>query len=174
MKNMKKCLVVIDMQNDFISGSLGTPEAKIIVPRVVKRIENAVKENEDIFFTKDTHYENYLETNEGKNLPILHCIENTEGHQICDELTTFMNRAKGIFIKNTFGYKELPRHLSDYDEITFVGLCTDICVISNVLLVKAFYPEKNIIVEKDLCAGVTPEKHKEAVSVMQSCHIKVI
>ena len=162
------------MQNDFISGSLGTPEAKLIVPKVKKRIENAIKENEDIFFTKDTHYENYLETNEGKHLPVRHCIENTIGHEICDELKPFEKNAKMVFVKNTFGYKELPKHLSDYDEITFVGLCTDICVISNVLLTKAFYPEKKIIVEKDLCAGVTPEKHKEAVSVMQSCHINIV
>lgn len=170
---MKNCLVIIDMQNDFISGSLGSEEAKKIVPNVKARIEKAIKENEDIFFTKDTHYDDYLDTMEGKHLPVKHCIDKTFGHDICDELKTFEKNAKNIFIKNTFGYKDLPKFLEDYDNITFLGLCTDICVVSNVMLIKAFYPEKSIFVEKDCCAGTSIENHNSALSVMKSCHIEI-
>lgn len=170
---MKNCLIVIDMQNDFISGSLGSDEAKKIVPLVKERIDKAIKDGEDIFFTKDTHYEDYLNTKEGQFLPVKHCIENTSGHDICDELKPYEKNAKNIFIKNTFGYKDLPKYLNEYDSITFVGLCTDICVVSNVVLTKAFYPEKNIIVKKDCCAGTSIEKHNAALSVMKSCHIVI-
>ncbi len=170
---MKKCLIVVDMQNDFISGSLGSDEAKKIVPHVKERIEKAIKDGEDIYFTKDTHFENYLNTKEGQFLPIKHCIENTSGHDICDELKPYEKNAKNIFIKNTFGYKDLPQYLNDYDSITFIGLCTDICVVSNVILTKAFYPEKNIIVKKDCCAGTSVENHNSALAVMKSCHIVI-
>ena len=170
---MKSCLIVIDMQNDFISGSLGSDEAKKIVPKVKERIEKAIKDGEDIYFTKDTHYEDYLNTKEGQFLPVKHCIENTSGHDICDELKPYEKNAKNIFIKNTFGYKDLPQYLNEYDSITFVGLCTDICVVSNVVLTKAFYPEKNIIVKKDCCAGTSVENHNSALSVMKSCHIVI-
>lgn len=170
---MKSCLIVIDMQNDFISGSLGSDEAKKIVPKVKERIEKAIKDGEDIYFTKDTHYETYLNTKEGQFLPVKHCIENTSGHDICDELKPYEKNAKNIFIKNTFGYKDLPQYLNEYDSITFVGLCTDICVVSNVILTKAFYPEKNIIVKKDCCAGTSVENHNAALSVMKSCHIVI-
>ena len=171
---MKSCLIVIDMQNDFISGSLGSDEAKKIVPKVKERIEKAIKDGEDIYFTKDTHYEDYLNTKEGQFLPVKHCIENTSGHDICDELKPYEKNAKNIFIKNTFGYKDLPQYLNEYDSITFVGLCTDICVVSNVVLTKAFYPEKNIIVKNDCCAGTSVENHNAALSVMKSCHIEII
>lgn len=170
---MKSCLIVIDMQNDFISGSLGSDEAKKIVPKVKERIEKAIKDGEDIYFTKDTHYENYLNTKEGQFLPVKHCIENTSGHDICDELKPYEKNAKNIFIKNTFGYKDLPQYLNEYDSITFVGLCTDICVVSNVILTKAFYPEKNISIKKDCCAGTSVENHNAALSVMKSCHIVI-
>ena len=170
---MKKCLIVIDMQNDFISGSLGSDEAKKIVPLVKERIEKAIKDGEDIYFTKDTHYEDYLNTKEGQILPVKHCIENTSGHDICDELKPYEKNAKNIFIKNTFGYKDLPKYLNEYDSITFVGLCTDICVVSNVILTKAFYPEKNISIKKDCCAGTSVENHNAALSVMKSCHIVI-
>ena len=170
---MKSCLIVIDMQNDFISGSLGSDEAKKIVPKVKERIEKAIKDGEDIYFTKDTHYEDYLNTKEGQFLPVKHCIENTSGHDICDELKPYEKNAKNIFIKNTFGYKDLPQYLNEYDSITFVGLCTDICVISNVILTKAFYPEKNISIKKDCCAGTSVENHNAALSVMKSCHIVI-
>lgn len=170
---MKSCLIVIDMQNDFISGSLGSDEAKKIVPKVKERIEKAIKDGEDIYFTKDTHFEDYLNTKEGQFLPVKHCIENTSGHDICDELKPYEKNAKNIFIKNTFGYKDLPQYLNEYDSITFVGLCTDICVVSNVILTKAFYPEKNISIKKDCCAGTSIENHNAALSVMKSCHIVI-
>lgn len=168
---MKSCLVVIDMQNDFIAGSLGSEEAKKIVPKVKERVEKAFASGEDVYFTKDTHYENYDETKEGKLLPVKHCIEGTSGHEICDELKPYEKKAKGVFIKNTFGYKDLPKYLEPYDKITFVGFCTDICVVSNVMITKTFYPEKEIVLEKDLCAGTTIENHVSAVNVMKSCHI---
>ena len=170
---MKNCLIVIDMQNDFISGSLGNEEAKKIVPLVKSRIEKAIKDGEDIYFTKDTHYEPYFDTREGSFLPIKHCIEGTPGHELCDELKPFEKNAKNIFKKNTFGFKYFPNYLSDYDTITIVGLCTDICVVSNALLIKVHYPEKNIVLEKDLCAGSTIANHEAAISVMKSCHIVI-
>ena len=171
---MKNCLVVIDMQNDFIDGSLGSEEAKKIVLPVKERLEKAINSGEEVFFTKDTHYENYLDTREGKCLPVKHCIEGTKGYEISDLLKEYEAKAKKVFIKNTFGYKDLPSYLSEYDEITFVGLCTDICVVSNVMLTKAFYPEKVIKVEKDLCAGTTIDNHESAINVMKSCHIEIV
>ena len=170
---MKKCLLVIDMQNDFITGSLGSKEAEAIVPHVKERIEKAIKDGEDIYFTKDTHYEDYMNTKEGSFLPVKHCIEGTTGHDICDELKPFEKNAKEIFIKNTFGFKDFPKYLADYDKITLIGLCTDICVVSNAMLIKTFYPEKDIEVEKDLCAGTSVENHNSALNVMKSCHIVV-
>lgn len=171
---MKNCLVVIDMQNDFISGSLGTKEAREIVPHVKERIEKAIKNDEDIIFTKDTHFENYLETREGKNLPIKHCINNTWGHEICDELLPFVKGALLMVDKNTFGYKDLPLYTGKYDMITLIGLCTDICVISNAILLKAFYPEKEIIIEEKLCAGTTVENHENALKAMKVCQFTII
>lgn len=170
---MKSCLLVIDMQNDFITGSLGSKEAEAIVPRVKERIEKAIKDGEDIYFTKDTHYENYMDTREGVFLPVEHCIEGSFGHDICSDLKPFEKNTKEIFIKNTFGYKDFPKYLADYDKITLIGLCTDICVVSNAMLIKTFYPEKNIIVEKDLCAGTSVENHNSALNVMKSCHIVI-
>ena len=170
---MKKCLLVIDMQNDFITGSLGSKEAEAIVPHVKERIEKAIKDGEDIYFTKDTHYEDYMNTKEGSFLPVKHCIEGTTGHDICDELKPFEKNAKEIFIKNTFGFKDFPKYLADYDKITLIGLCTDICVVSNAMLIKTFYPEKDIEVEKYLCAGTSVENHNSALNVMKSCHIVV-
>ena len=171
---MKNCLLVIDMQNDFITGPLGSKNAISIVPLVKKRIENAIKNGDDIFFTKDTHDENYLNNMEGKKLPVLHCIKGTYGHDLCDELKPFEKNAKRIFIKQSFGYKDLPKYLDDYDNIYIVGLCTDICVVSNAILIKVFFPEKNIIVEKNLCAGTSIENHNASLTVMKSCHINII
>lgn len=171
---MKKCLIVIDMQNDFISGSLGTKEAKEIVSSVKKRIEKAKKDGEDIIFTKDTHTKKYLETREGKNLPVKHCIINTWGHEICDELVSYTKDALMVVDKNTFGYKDLPLYVEKYDTITLIGLCTDICVISNAILLKAFYPEKEFIIEKDLCAGTTVENHENALKAMKVCQFDII
>lgn len=171
---MKNCLIIIDMQNDFITGSLGSKEAEAIVPRIKERIEKAIENDEDIYFTKDTHYDDYLETKEGNYLPIKHCIEGTPGHDICDDLKPFIKNATEVFIKNTFGFKDFPKYLANYDKITLVGLCTDICVVSNALLIKAFFPEKNIIVEQNLCAGSTVENHISALNTIKSCHIQIL
>lgn len=170
---MKNCLIVIDMQNDFITGSLGSKEAVAIVPRVKERIEKAIKDGEDIYFTKDTHYDNYMDTKEGEFLPVEHCKEGTSGHDICDELKPYEKNAQEIFTKNTFGYKDFPKYLADYNKITIIGLCTDICVVSNAMLIKTFFPEKNIIVEKDLCAGSSVENHDATLKVLKACHIVV-
>ena len=187
---MKKTLIVIDMQNDFISGSLGTPEAQAIVPNVKKKIEEYVANGYDIVFTRDTHYDNYLDTMEGKFLPVKHCIENTNGWDISNELNTSI--ASCIIDKPNFGYIDWRTHLSTFsyvddendwfgreveecpESIELVGLCTDICVVSNALILKAVYPEISITVDASCCAGVTPEKHKAALEVMKSCQINVI
>lgn len=172
--NMKNCLIVIDMQNDFISGSLGTIEAKAIVPLVKNRIEKAINNAEDLIFTKDTHFEDYLNTKEGKNLPIKHCISGTWGHEICDELLPYTKKALTMVDKNTFGYKDLPLYTSNYEKISLIGLCTDVCIISNAMLLKAFYPEKEIIIEGSLCAGTSVEKHKIALKALEACQFTII
>ena len=172
---MKRCLVVIDMQNDFITGSLRNEEGIKIVPLVVERVKEALKDNrEDLIFTKDTHDDNYLKTQEGTKLPIKHCIKDTWGHDICDELKPFVEYAKVVVNKNSFGYKDLPLYISQYEKVTLVGLCTDICVISNAMLIKAFYPEIKIEIEAKYCAGVTPKAHEIALQAMQNCQFDII
>lgn len=169
---MSKILVVVDMQNDFIDGALGTAEAQAIVPYVKQVIENF---DGKVYFTRDTHFENYMETQEGKNLPVPHCIKGTDGWQICPELDAL--RKTEAIDKLTFGSKELVAVLAaeeKLESVTFVGLCTDICVISNAMVVKAFYPELPLAVDAKACAGVTPESHKRALEAMKVCQIKVI
>ena len=169
---MSKILVVVDMQNDFIDGALGSAEAVAIVPYVKQLIDNF---DGKVIFTRDTHFENYMETQEGKNLPVPHCIKDTDGWQIRRELNTA--RAAGVVDKLTFGSKELVELLqaeNDVDSITFVGLCTDICVISNAMVVKAFFPEIPLAVDASGCAGVTPESHRRALEAMRSCQIKIV
>ena len=170
---MKKALVVIDMQNDFIDGSLGTKEAVKIVPNVKARIAAAMAEHDIVVFTMDTHPENYLETAEGKKLPVKHCIKPTKGWEICDALKEYAGRA-AVIEKPTFGSTELPAAVKDADDITLVGLCTDICVISNALLLKAFYPEKSIAVDASCCAGVTPESHNNALPALEMRQIDIV
>ena len=167
-----KVLVVVDMQNDFIDGALGTKEAVAIVPYVKEVVENFEGK---IFFTRDTHFENYMDTQEGKNLPVSHCIKGTEGWQICAELEEL--RTTEVIDKITFGSKDLIEVLKDEEDIesiTFVGLCTDICVISNAMIVKAFYPEIPLLVDAKGCAGVTPESHQNALNAMKMCQIKIM
>ncbi len=166
-------LVVIDMQKDFIDGSLGTKEAVSIVPAVKSKINEYRSKGNEIIFTRDTHQKNYLETLEGKKLPVVHCIENTEGWQISKELDT---KNCKIINKPTFGSVELADYISSLktDAIELVGLCTDICVISNALLLKAKMPEIEIIVDSKCCAGVTPESHLNALNAMKMCHITVL
>ena len=172
---MKKALVVIDMQNDFIDGALGTSEAQAIVGNVKKKIEQALKAGDDVIFTQDTHYDTYLETAEGKKLPVPHCIYGTNGWEICPELKEYSENAK-IFEKPTFGSVKLARYLAgrEYETVEFVGLCTDICVISNVLLVKAVMPESELFVHASCCAGVTPGSHKNALEAMNMCQVNII
>ena len=167
-----KYLIVVAMQNDFIDGALGTAEAVSIVPYVKSVIENF---DGKVIFTRDTHFENYMETQEGKNLPVPHCIKGTDGWQIRAELDAL--RKTEAIDKVTFGSKDLVEILKnegDIESITFVGLCTDICVISNVMIVKAFYPEIPLIVDAKACAGVTPESHKNALNAMKMCQVTVI
>ncbi len=169
---MKRILIVVDMQNDFIDGALGSQEAVAIVPYVKKVIEEF---DGQVFFTRDTHLENYMQTQEGENLPVPHCIKGTDGWQIRSELDAL--RSTEPIDKITFGSKELVDVLmkeGDIESITFLGLCTDICVISNAMVVKAFFPEVPLIVDARGCAGVTPESHARALEAMKVCQIKVI
>ena len=166
---MKKTLIVVDMQKDFIDGALGTKEAEAIVENVKKKIESYKENGDEIIFTRDTHYDNYLETNEGKHLPVVHCIKDTEGWMINKELEV----PGAIYIdKPSFGYM----NWKDYklEEVELVGLCTDICVVSNALIIKATYPEIKVSVDANCCAGVTPETHKAALTTMKMCQVEVI
>ena len=185
---MKKILIVVDMQNDFISGDLGTPEAQAIVPNVRKKIEECHALGYNIIFTRDTHQENYLETTEGKHLPVMHCIEHTYGWEIDCTLDTYV--ADVIIDKPNFGFVDWVTYLSDFDvvesrhgnytqeivpeKIEIVGLCTGICVASNALILKALYPDTEITVDASCCACVTPESHKAALLTMKMCQINVI
>lgn len=173
-----KLLVVVDMQNDFITGSLGTPEAEAIVSNVIQKIESW---DGDIVATLDTHEENYLETMEGKFLPVPHCIFSTEGHCIESDVYAALQHKSGecrlaYIQKPTFGSTALPEIIrgKNYESIEIIGLCTDICVVSNTLILKANYPETEIIVDASCCAGVTPETHKAALATMKMCHIKIV
>ena len=176
---MSKILVVIDMQNDFISGSLGTPEAQAMLPRLVNKIKNEADDTRFIF-TKDTHSTDYLSTPEGKKLPVTHCVYGTMGWDIPDCLTEDFCHSPLTIEKPTFGSYELMDYLGDFvsdggvDTIEFVGLCTDICVVSNVLMAKArFYNDCEIAVDSSCCAGVTPESHEAALQTMRMCQINV-
>ena len=169
---MSKLLLVIDMQNDFIDGALGTKEAVSIVPYVKEVIQNF---DGKVLFTRDTHFENYMDTQEGHNLPVPHCIKGTEGWEICPELKVLCTEEP--IDKITFGSMELPnvvKEIPNLESITLIGLCTDICVISNAMIMKAFYPELPIIVDAKACAGVTPESHQNALNAMKMCQIQVV
>jgi len=168
---LKKVLVVIDMQKDFVSGSLGTKEAVKIVPAVRRKVEDALKEGTKVIFTKDTHEKDYLQTQEGRKLPVEHCIRGTDGWQIIPELEEY---AEIVLEKPAFGSTELPDYVKDAECIEVIGLCTDICVISNVLLLKAYFPEKDIRVDGSCCAGVTVDSHHNALEAMKMCQIDVI
>ena len=185
-----RVIVCVDLQNDFIDGSLGTPEAQAIVPKVVEKLGNIDVTNTLVLFTKDTHYDNYLDTFEGKNLPVKHCIENTPGWSINKEISSVVDNTEGALTyssktikhgriyKNTFGSDDLRdffiKHKNEISEVEFVGLCTDICVVSNVLMARQVMPDKRIIVDASCCAGVTPETHKAALLTMKMCQIDVI
>ena len=174
---MKKILIVVDMQNDFVNGALGSKEATNIVPRAAEKIREF---SGDIFVTYDTHFENYLETSEGRMLPVPHCIKGTDGWQLNHEIAEALSDKKYTKVeKNTFGSTELPelirKAMGDANfSVTLMGLCTDICVVSNALLLKAEFPEAEILVDVDCCAGVTPESHQAALITMKMCQIHVI
>lgn len=181
---MKRTLIVIDMQRDFIDGALGTKEAQAIVPNVKKKIEEYEARGDEIIFTRDTHDKDYLNTNEGKHLPIEHCIKGTEGWKIHPDLD--IEDCEHID-KPTFGWqfwdsietpyeddKDDTYYFRTLEDIEIVGLCTDICVVSNALILKAKYPWANITVDASCCAGVTPESHQAALTTMKMCQINVI
>ena len=163
-----KTLRVIDMQNDFIDGSLGTAEAVAIVDNVKAKIKEYVDRGDQIIFTRDTHQEDYMETNEGKHLPVVHCIEGTDGWQIRDGLYA---EGAEIINKPSFGYTGWNNY--SFEEVELIGLCTDICVVSNALIIKALFPEIKVSVDSSCCAGVTPESHDAALKTMQMCQIEV-
>ena len=172
---MKKMLVVIDMQNDFVDGALGTTEAQAIVPAVVEKIRSYPADC--VWATRDTHQADYLSTQEGRYLPVEHCIEGSDGWQLCPAVAEALPPEARIFDKPTFGSTELAaalRDLADAEpiEVEFIGLCTDICVVSNALLVKAVMPEVLISVDPACCAGVTPAAHEAALATMRSCQIQ--
>lgn len=170
-----KFLIVVDMQNDFIDGALGSKEASAILPAVKAKIEGF---DGRVIFTRDTHEADYLSTQEGRNLPVEHCIKGTDGWQINTELEAL--RSEEPVDKPTFGSVALAQLLKAYDtheekieSVTLIGLCTDICVISNAMLIKAFLPETPITVDAACCAGVTPESHENALSAMSVCQINI-
>ena len=171
---MQDILLVIDMQNDFIDGALGTPEAAAIVDNVVRKVREFPG---TVRFTRDTHEEAYLDTQEGRNLPVPHCIRGTHGWEICEALLPYV--PGDVIDKVTFGSAELGGILKVMDEadpirsVTLIGLCTDICVISNAMIVKAFLPEVPVTVDAACCAGVTPESHKNALAAMKMCQITI-
>ena len=171
---MDKLLIIVDMQNDFIDGALANPAAAVIVPGIV---EFAKGWTGKIGVTFDTHFENYMETQEGKNLPVPHCIANTEGHKLNVAIEEAIHsRVSYTVIKPTFGFDSWKQYGFDshFDEVVVVGTCTDICVVSNVLAIKAAFPELKVTVIEKLCAGLSPEKHAAAIEVMKSCQVNVI
>ena len=178
---MKRVLIVVDMQNDFVSGALGTPEARAIEPAVAARIRSF---DGEVFATLDTHGPDYLRTQEGKRLPVPHCLAGTAGHALTDGVRAAlaerdMDDAAHLLQKDTFGARELPGRIAAAlcgapEEVVLAGVCTDICVISNALLVKAFFPEARVAVDAACCAGVTPKSHQTALDAMRACQIDVL
>lgn len=172
-----KILIVVDMQNDFVDGALGTKEAQAIVDNVVQKIKHF---DGDIIATYDTHFENYMNTREGKYLPVEHCIKNTTGWELNKEVEEALSLKDCVWKieKETFGAIDLPQILEEkYDindvSIELIGLCTDICVVSNAMILKAAFPEIDIAVDARCCAGVTMQKHQAALETMRSCQIDV-
>lgn len=165
-----RTLIVIDMQNDFVGGVLGTPEARAIVPNVKKKIQEHYKRGDKIIFTRDTHHKDYLNTPEGQKLPVVHCLENSYGWQIVGGL-----EVPGCYYidKPTFGWANW-QNVPLCDDVEAIGVCSDICVVSNAILIKTMYPNVNMVVDASCCAGSTPERHKAALEIMKSCQINVI
>lgn len=173
---MRKALVVVDYQVDFVSGALGFAGAELLEPLIIEKINKYHAENGDVYFTLDTHGENYLNTAEGKKLPVPHCIKGTEGHRLYGRVAECVGEGDTVIEKPSFGSLELAERLrkAGYDEVEFCGLVTDICVVSNVILAKAALPESRIIVDGSACASFDIEKHKAALEVMKSVQVDVI
>lgn len=176
-----KVFVMIDMQNDFISGVLGNSETCAVLPKMIEKIQNLLNSGCEMLYTMDTHAENYMETQEGRNLPVPHCIKGTEGWEIPEELKKVMGSIphERRIEKSTFGAKNLPDKILEIcgkvpDEIELAGVCTDICVISNAILLKSFFPDTLITVSGDCCAGTSVESHIRAIEAMKMCQINVI
>ena len=179
---MKKVLVVVDMQNDFVTGPLGSRQAMKIVPNIKKKIEHYLANNNSIIYTYDTHHEDYLQTQEGRSLPIPHCIEYTDGWRVVPELTQLALKNPTqihTLTKHTFGSMDLVNTITDIvteaEEyaVEFIGVCTDICIVTNALLLKTALPECDISVDASCCAGTSREKHLAALEVLESCQIKI-
>lgn len=169
-----KALIVIDMQNDFIDGALGTAEAVAIVPAVRNKVQEYLSSGGTVLYTRDTHSENYLSTQEGRNLPVVHCVKDTPGWEIAEGV--YADGCK-VIDKPSFGSVELPKvlaEISNLESIEIIGLCTDICVISNAMILKAAFPEIPMTVDSSCCAGVTPESHKNALKAMAVCQINIL
>lgn len=173
-------LIVVDMQNDFVTGALGTSQAQAIVANVKEKAAACLEHGDIVIFTRDTHDANYLSTLEGKNLPVAHCIQGTEGWQIVDELLPLAKQAAAVINKPTFGSFELLDVLAPFidagqvETIELCGVCTDICVISNALLLRAKFHEIPLVVDSACCAGVIPESHENALQVLRSCQVRVL
>lgn len=174
-------LIVVDMQRDFVDRALGTPEAAAIVPAVAEKIRSYADRGDPIFVTRDTHSENYLDTQEGKNLPVIHCVRDTPGWELDDAVAAALPSYAVTVDKPTFGSVKLPELIGEFVAVNgaenvhaeIIGLCTDICVVSNALLLKAHFPEMPISLDAKCCAGVTPEKHAAALDTMASCQIRI-
>lgn len=181
----RKLLLVIDMQNDFITGALGNEECRKVVPHVIERMKYAKEQGWNILCTQDTHGENYLQTGEGRRLPVKHCIKGTKGYELIDEIKALEEawRHEGeVFLplnpveKNAFGSTALSKELGRYqiEEVELIGVCTDICVLSNALILRSDYPDMEVSVNAHCCAGVTPQSHETALNAMEGCQINVI
>ena len=168
---LNKYLIVVDCQNDFIYGSLGSLSARMAVSKMKKKVDE-YQSSGTVIFTQDTHGEDYLNTSEGKNLPVPHCIAGTEGWEIIPELTVAPWNER--VCKHTFGVLNCESFIQNPSSIEIIGVCTDICVISNALILKARYPEIPIVVDASCCAGTSPDKHKKALDIMRSCQIEVV
>ncbi len=169
---MKKYLIVVDVQKDFVDGALGTAEAVAIIPKVKEKIEEYRKNNHQVIFTRDTHHPGYLSTNEGRYLAVEHCFENTDGWQIYNGIDT---AGDAIINKPTFGFLHWKEYIESDEEleIELIGLCTDICVVSNALILKAAFPDATVKVDSAACAGVTPASHNAALETMKMCQVEV-
>lgn len=172
---MKKVLVVVDYQNDFVSGALGFPGAEKLEEPIVRKIEQYKADGADVIFTLDTHYEDYLETEEGRNLPITHCVKGTHGWELYGRVADCVEASSMVFEKPTFGSMSLARYLAEkkYDRVELVGLVSNICVLSNAVLAKAALPEAHIVVDARCAAGNDPSLHEKALDVLRGVHVEV-